>query len=158
VPPKSNAFLEAIIAYLLPYFALHAKDPQDARSEVIDTLASYATRTAPEMLQAARIIAFGFAALDTLAEAKTTELSPALRIRCCSCANSLNRSTATTEKALGQSLAKNPSPAPQPDKRARTAIGSLHPHPDQNTTIWAGAMIDALARMGYAQQKVQAGQ
>ena len=55
------------------------------------------------MLMAAHIIALGMTTLDVLAEAKTAEMSshaPPLR----GCANSLNRSTLQTEKALDQRL------------------------------------------------------
>jgi hypothetical protein len=52
---RSSAYLETIIAFLLPYFSAAAADIKDARSEIIDTLASYATRTRAEMLQAAHI-------------------------------------------------------------------------------------------------------
>jgi hypothetical protein len=49
--------VESIITFLMPYFSIHASDVRGARSEIIDTLASYATRTRAEMLQAAQIIA-----------------------------------------------------------------------------------------------------
>src|SRR5271154_7637555 len=94
-------------------------DKHEARSEIIDTLASYETRTRAEMLQAAHIIAFGMTTLDVLAEAKTAEMSQSMRLRYRGCANSLNRSTLQTEKALDQRLgdevlpaAFNPAPEP----------------------------------------------
>jgi hypothetical protein len=101
-PP--NSFLETIIAFLLPYFIAASRDKQEARSEILDTLASYETRTRAEMLQAAHIIALGMTTLDVLAEAKTAEMSQWMRLRYRSCANSLNRSTLRTEKALDQRL------------------------------------------------------
>ena len=99
-PSRPGAFLETIIAFLLPYFAGAAADIDDARSEILDTLACYATRTRAEMLQAAQIIAFGMTTLDVLAEARVAEMSPSMRIRYRGCANGLNRSTLQTEKAL----------------------------------------------------------
>src|SRR5271168_3160828 len=101
---RSSSFLETIIAFLLPYFSAASMDKQEARSEIIDTLASYETRTRAEMLQAAHIIAFGMTTLDVLAEAKTAEMSQSMRLRYRSCANSLNRSTLNTEKALDRRL------------------------------------------------------
>jgi hypothetical protein len=101
-PP--NSFLETIIAFLLPYFSAASRDKHEARSEILDTLASYETRTRAEMLQAAHIIAFGMTTLDVLAEAKTAEMSQSMRLRYRGCANSLNRSTLQTEKALDQRL------------------------------------------------------
>ena len=97
---RPNSFLETIIAFLLPYFSAASKDKHEARSEIIDTLASYETRTRAEMLQAAHIIAFGMTTLDVLAEAKTAEMSQSMRLRYRGCANNLNRSTLQTEKAL----------------------------------------------------------
>jgi hypothetical protein len=88
----------------MPYFLAASRDKQEARSEILDTLAAYETRTRAEMLQAAHIIAFGLTTLDVLAEAKTSEMSQSMRLRYRSCANSLNRSTLQTEKALDQRL------------------------------------------------------
>src|SRR3984957_13869494 len=115
---RPAAFLETIIACLMPYFAGEATT-QEARSEIIDTLASYATRTRAEMLQAAQIIALGMTTLDVLAEAKTAEMSQSMRIRYRGCANGLNRSTLNTEKALDRRLdcelpAATPEPVPEP--------------------------------------------
>src|ERR1700687_1716662 len=109
---RSSSFLETIIAFLLPYFTDAAMDKHEARSEIIDTLASYETRTRAEMLQAAHIIAFGMTTLDVLAEAKTAEMSQSMRLRYRGCANSLNRSTLQTEKALDQRLRGEISAAP----------------------------------------------
>jgi hypothetical protein len=49
---RPGSFLETIIAFLLPYFTEHAMDKHEARSEILDTLAAYETRTRAEMLQA----------------------------------------------------------------------------------------------------------
>ena len=115
LPP--NHFLESIIAFLMPYFSIHTQDIRGARSEIIDTIASYATRTRAEMLQAAQIIALGMTTLDVLAEAKTAEMSQSMRIRYRGCANGLNRSTLNTEKALDRRLDCDlppPEPVPEP--------------------------------------------
>jgi hypothetical protein len=104
-PTKSSALLETIIAFLLPYFTVATTGINHARIEIIETLASYATRTRAEMLQAAQIIALGMTTLDVLAEAKTTEMSISNRIRFRGCANGLNRSTIQMEKALDRRLA-----------------------------------------------------
>src|ERR1700722_2424020 len=114
---RPAAFLETIIACLMPYFAGEATT-QEARTEILDTLASYATRTRAEMLQAAQIIAFGMTTLDVLAEARAVEMSPSMRVRYRGCANGLNRSTLQTEKALDLRLAGDvpiaPNPMPEP--------------------------------------------
>ena len=64
--PQPNFFPESIITFLLPYFSIHAADLRGARSEILDTLTSYATRTRAEMLQAAQIVALGMTMLDVL--------------------------------------------------------------------------------------------
>jgi hypothetical protein len=117
LPP--NHFLESIITFLMPYFGIHTSDIRGVRSEIIDTLASYDTRTRAEMLQAAQIIALGMTTLDVLAEAKTAEMSQSMRIRYRGCANGLNRSALNTEKALDRRLdcelpAATPDPVPEP--------------------------------------------
>src|ERR1700749_1514433 len=101
---RRNSFLETIIAFLMPYFIAASRDKNEARSEIIDTLAAYETRTRAEMLQAAHIIALGLTTLDVLAEAKTAEMSQSMRLRYRSCANGLNRATLRTEAALDQRL------------------------------------------------------
>jgi hypothetical protein len=122
---RPNSFLETIIAFLMPYFIHASRDKQEARSEIIDTLAAYETRTRAEMLQAAHIIAFGLTTLDVLAEAKTAEMSQSMRLRYRSCANSLNRSTLQTEKALDQRLGDKipvaPAAMPEPIDDMREA-------------------------------------
>jgi hypothetical protein len=42
---RPGSFLETIIALLLPYFIAAATDKHEARSEILDTLVSYDTRT-----------------------------------------------------------------------------------------------------------------
>src|SRR6202161_1689865 len=109
---QPNSFLETIIAFLMPYFIGASRDKHEARSEIVDTLAAYETRTRAEMLQAAHIIAFGMTTLEVLDEAKTTEIAQSIGLRYHSCANSLNRSTLKTEKALDQRLGDELPPAP----------------------------------------------
>jgi hypothetical protein len=169
---RSSSFFETIIVFLLPYFTDAAMDKREARSEIIDTLASYDTRTRPEMLQAAQIIALGMTTLDVLAEAKTAEMSPSMRLRYRGFANSLNRSTLQTEKALDERLARElpPDPAAMPDpvddmRQAEImAVIQQHnakldaqrprpqpaaaPHPATDQTwdpeLWATTMINSL--------------
>ena len=131
---RPNSFLETIIAFLLPYFSAASMDKHEARSEIIDTLTSYDTRTRAEMLQAAHIIAFGMTTLDVLAEAKTAEMSPSMRLRYRGCANNLNRSALQTEKALDERLARElpPDPAkmaePVDDMRQAEIMAAIQEH------------------------------
>jgi hypothetical protein len=176
--------LESIIAFLLPYFGILGLDDAEARIEIIETLASYATRTRAEMLQAAQIIALGMTTLDVLSEAKSTEMSQAMRIRYRGCANGLSRTVLNTEKALDQRLANDlpaaPEPMPElandlqdaafPVAHAGAAIDTHRNHipahrgpvvntpsslasrsmtvQERNKRLWAGAMVDALKRIG----------
>jgi hypothetical protein len=173
-PP--NSFLETIIAFLMPYFIGASRDKQEARSEILDTLTSYETRTRAEMLQAAHIIAFGMTTLDVLAEAKTAEMSQSMRLRYRGCANNLNRSTLQTEKALDQRLGDELPPAPaemaEPvdDMRQAEIMAAIQqyraevdakrprvhpataPHPATDQTwdpqLWATAMINSMQPPG----------
>ena len=176
---QPNAYLETIIAFLLPYFSAAAADIREARSEIIETLALYATRTRAEMLLAAHIIALGMTTLDVLAEAKTAEMSVSVRLRHRSCANSLNRSTLQTEKALDLRLgdevlpASNPTPEPiddLPDAELKAAIEQAQAeiekhrnrarpatHEERNEQLSASALIDALGQLGVAAQPVPNG-
>ena len=183
---RPAAFLETIIAFLMPYFAGEVITTHEARSEIIDTLASYATRTRAEMLQAAQIIALGMTTLDVLAEAKTAEMSPSMRIRYRGCANGLNRSTLQTEKALDLRLAGDvpmtPGPMPDPmvDLReadvkaaieqaqakidtyrngAHSAATSANPATldERSKRLWTDAMMDTLKQMGVPIQPVPSG-
>jgi hypothetical protein len=104
--PQPSLFLESIIIFLLPCF-ITATTEAAARSEIIETLAAYATRTRAELLHAARIIAFGMSTLDTLAEAQAEDLSTSMRIRYRSCANGLNRSCKQHEDALTRRLSRD---------------------------------------------------
>ena len=131
------------------------------------------------MLLAAHIIALGMTTLDVLAEAKTAEMSVSMRLRHRSCANSLNRSTLQTEKALDLRLgdevvpASNPMPEPVNDmteaevkaaiEQAQAEIDTHRhrarpeTHEERNKQLWASAMIDALNQLGVAVQPVPNG-
>jgi hypothetical protein len=172
---KPSVFLETIIAFLMPYFLNSAADIAEARNEIIDTLASYGTRTRAEFLQAAQIIALSMTTLDVLHEAKTVEMSMSMRIRFRGCANGLNRSTVQMQKSLDKNLACDGPMAPEPAKdlpdaevqgaveHARAAIetnrdrlpatgarpATLEEH---NKQVWASAMMDTLKQMGFPVQ------
>ena len=105
--PHPNPFLERIILFLLPYFLPVCPDPAIARAEILETLASFGATSRSEVINAARIIAFSFAALDTLAEGKDTDLSPSMRVRYKGCANNLNRSCQQNERMLAERLARS---------------------------------------------------
>ena len=141
-PP--NSFLETIIAFLLPYFSAASRDKHEARSEILDTLAAYETRTRAEMLQAAHIIAFGMTTLDVLAEAKTAEMSQSMRLRYRGCANNLNRSTLQTEKALDQRLGDELPAAPA--EMQETVRGALR----QNERLVALTLISPKGGLALA--------
>jgi hypothetical protein len=112
--PKApvSAFLERLITLLMPYFITLASDPQTARTEIIETIASYGARTRAEMVNAARIIAMSFTSLELLAEATSNELTFPARLRACSLGNSLSRSCQQDERALAKRLRCDGPPAP----------------------------------------------
>jgi hypothetical protein len=116
--PQTNRFLEHLIHFLMPYFRNAAPTIEEARAEILETLASYGARTRQEFLLAAQIIALGLSTLDILARAKTVEMSPSMRLRYRGCANSFNGASQQTEKALAKLLScdlpGSPKPAPGP--------------------------------------------
>jgi hypothetical protein len=105
MPLTTQPFLLTMIAFLEPYFVGVGMDITVAQAEIVQTLASYGTRSRSEIINAAKIIAFDMSTLDTLREAATTEMSPSLRLRYRSCANGLNRSSQQNEKTLAVRLA-----------------------------------------------------
>jgi hypothetical protein len=172
-----SLFQERLVVTLLPYFLPLASNFQRARAEVVDTLESYGARTRAEMVNAARIIALSFGALDLLAEARAGEMPYTTRLRACGYANSLDRSCQQEEKALAKRLAADPPQAQQPsadpiddlpeaeveaafeqaraqieDYRTRLAAGDRHAIPastrDSNDLSWSGTMISAAAHSG----------
>jgi len=119
-PPLRSPFLARIILFLMPYFLPTCPDAAAAAQEILETIASYGVASRSEVINAARVIAFSFAALDTLVEAKEPDLSPSLRLRHKSCANGLNRACQQNERLLTARLARNapdtapPRPDPKP--------------------------------------------
>jgi hypothetical protein len=102
-----SLFLDRVVRFLIPYYLPITADLAVARADILETLACYGARTRAEVLNAVQVIAFGFSALDTLAEAKAMEqeMSPVLRLRYRGCANSLHRSGQQAEKTLERRLA-----------------------------------------------------
>ena len=93
-------FLITIIAFLEPWFLGAGIDLAAAQTEIVETLSSYGTRSRAEIIQAAKIIAFSMASLETLKNGTAPDLSPSMRLRYRSCANGLDRSSQQNEKAL----------------------------------------------------------
>ena len=109
-PLQASPFLERLLRFLIPYFTGLTADV--ARAEALETLAAYGARTRAELLSAVQIIVFSFAALETLTEAQTTDMSSSLRLRFRGCANNLNRSSQKTEQTLAERLACDVPEAP----------------------------------------------
>ena len=100
MPLQPSPFLEQVIRLLMPFFLGSGIDPEAVRADILDTLDCYGVRTRAQMLYAAQALAFSLSAMDTLAEAKSAELSTSMRLRLRGCANSLNRSVQQNEQAL----------------------------------------------------------
>jgi len=175
--PQSSPFLERLILFLMPYFAAITPDPDLTRAEILETLASYGARTRSEMLNAAQIIAFSFSTLDSLAEAKTPEMSPSMRLRHRGCATNLNRSGRQNEQTLAKRLASPVPNAPEPAaeplndvpeaefeqalQHAQAQIATYRNRRSpaeeaENKRLWGSAMINILSEMGMPVQPVRA--
>jgi hypothetical protein len=102
---RPGPFLNRLVIYLLPYFLAVTSDEEKAKADILETLASYGARTRAELVKAVQIIAFSFAALEVLAEAKASQqMPPPLRLRYFGCANALNRHSEHSEKTLEKRL------------------------------------------------------
>jgi hypothetical protein len=102
-----SPFLATMIAFLEPYFAAAGIDLAAARMEIVETLASYGTRSRAEIIQSAKIMAFSMCAMETLKEGMAPDMSLSMRLRYRSCANGLDRSSRQNEKALAARLARD---------------------------------------------------
>jgi hypothetical protein len=102
---QTGPFLERLIRFLIPFFTGVTPDSEAARTEILETLASYGARTRAELLNAVQAVAFAMSALDMLHEAKTTDMSPAMRLRFRGCANNLSRHGQKQEETLNKRLA-----------------------------------------------------
>ena len=119
---QPSPFLERLLRFLIPYFSGFGADLAAARADALETLASYGARTRAELLCAVQIIVFSFAALATLAEANTPDMSHSMRIRFRGCANNLSRSSQKTEQTLARRLACD---VPQPTNTQASPIDDI---------------------------------
>ena len=120
-------FLERLIRFLIPFFSDVAVDAQAIRTEILETLESYGARSRSELLNAAQIIAFGMASLDMIHQAKTTEMSPSMRLRFTGCANNLTRNSQKQEAALNKRLACDKPGAAKTSAKPNAAASSTEP-------------------------------
>jgi hypothetical protein len=115
-PPPNGTFMDRLICYLMPFFLPVAPDLAAARTEILETLASYGARTRAEFLLVAQIIAFSCSALEALGQAKTPDIPAAVQLRYRSGAATLNRASQQTQKSLTARLAcDTPDATPQTD-------------------------------------------
>lgn len=104
-PIETSPFLERLIRFLIPFFIGVTADSEAARAEILETLVSYGARTRAELLNAVQTIALGMTSLDMVHHAKTTEMSPSMRLRFIGCANNLTRNSLKQEEMLTKRLA-----------------------------------------------------
>ena len=145
MPLQPSPFLEQVIRLLMPFFLSSGIDPQAVRADILDTLDCYGVRTRAQMLYAAQALAFSLSAMDTLAEAKSAELSTSMRLRLRGCANGLNRSVQQNEQALAARIAHDeamtdPLASEAMDRMPRSLArgGSARPGPSRGTTPGTG--------------------
>lgn len=119
---EPSYFLKNLVGVLTPHFMTYAFEPGRLNTDVITTLRSFGARTRLELLCAGLAVAFGFSALETLAETRNnvSQLTPAANARYKTCAVSLNRACQQNINALNARLAcdlptAKPATAPQPE-------------------------------------------
>jgi hypothetical protein len=104
-PYQPTPFIKHVLLALLPHFKVLPAGPNELPEDIIETLQSYGARSRAEILHAALILAFSLSALDTLAQARSPDLSPSLRLRYRVCANALNRAAQQNATALNKRFA-----------------------------------------------------
>jgi hypothetical protein len=155
-PPPYSAFRERLMTYLLPYFLPLAKDFEQARQEVTETLDSYGARTRAELINAMRVIALSFTSMELLAGTKGTDMPPEMRLQYIRHANSLARTCQQNENALAKRLAADPPPpelvaAPVAEPVAEPAPAPVaEPAPEPAEDI-SEAEVEALIQRTHAQ-------
>lgn len=142
--PNPNPFLELITLFLMPFFVPVCPDGPVARSEILETLAAYGATSRSQVINATRIVAFSFVALETLVESKEPDISPSMRVRYRGCANNLNRSCQQNESMLTDRLAAERSTPPQ---HAATRPPAAEPTNDLMDT-------DAQAALDHARTEI----
>jgi hypothetical protein len=91
-PPRPNLLLELVLIFLTPMF-LYVSDGDlpRARQAAVETLNAYGARSLLGMVIAAKIIAYEIAALASLSQSLTDDISPQLALRFRGNAVSLDR-------------------------------------------------------------------
>jgi hypothetical protein len=154
---KPSPFLENIIRFLMPYFLPVTPGPAEARAEILETLASYNAFTRSTLLSAAQAIAFGFATLETLQEAKDPDLNAAMRLRHRSCANALTRSAEKAENALAHKRDNEATATPRPPTERSPQAAQTHPADDMSDPDAQAAIAFAQAQIAQHRQKAAQG-
>jgi hypothetical protein len=110
----NQSILNTILSHLALLFLAAAGDPDKARLAAVEALSGYNIQTEEELRLAAEIIAFGFHALQALAQAAEAGLSPNRTLRLRGSAVSLSRQAHKAQRKLDQ-LQRAPRRAePQP--------------------------------------------
>jgi hypothetical protein len=143
-PPPYSAFRERLMTYLLPYFLPLAKDFDQARQEVTETLDSYGARTRAELINAMRVIALSFTSMELLAGTKGTDMPPEMRLQYIRHANSLARTCQQNENALAKRLAADP----PPPELVAAPVAEPAPKPAEDISE---AEVEALIQRTHAQ-------
>src|SRR3954453_16087877 len=102
-PPRPNLLLELVLIFLTPMF-LYVSDGDlpRARQAAVETLNAYGARSLLGMVIAAKIIAYEIAALASLSQSLTDDISPQLALRFRGNANSLDRAADRNRQLLEQ--------------------------------------------------------
>jgi hypothetical protein len=160
-----DPIIERIVLFLVPFFVGVSDDSAAVRRAILDSLDEFGTTNHADLLIAAQVIAFGFAALDTLAEAHAGNHPEATRVRLRACANTLHRSVRMCEDALakrpGTKVPKPPSRnagaqtgdaieqarAFAASVRARLPAARQAPEPAGRDRIWANALREVAGEL-----------
>jgi hypothetical protein len=140
---------DQVICSLVPFFLAAALgNPSAARAAAEAMLAGYNTGTTEQLQLAAQIVAFSFAALDSLRRsAAEPDLPVNIQLRLRGNANAMNRAAQQCRRAL--ELRRKAAASPQ-------AAGALEPHVYTEAEI-STAMAKASQAIAYARSDLEPG-
>ncbi len=145
---SQDPIAERIVLFLLPYFVGVSDDVSAIRRAIFESLEALGATTQADLLTAAQAIAFGFAALDTLAEAHAAGHPEPVRTRLHACANALRRSARQCESALAKRRAAKP-PMP-PAEAVKASACAPKPGPQDYNHVWANALREVAGEFAPA--------
>ena len=149
--PADNPLLDFLLAVLASIMGSALDDPALARRAAQQAIDAYQPQNTYELIATGQILSFAMAALETLRQAASPDLSPAKKLKLRGNANGLNRAARDNTRILDKirqtaaaetRIAAWQQPDPPQDATAPEPKPANESHPD-----WAAAMNRVAARL-----------